>query len=380
MADGEVYGEECQEDDDDFGAFVPNMRGRFWVRGEALLWWMKGQQTPPLLTTSPASNPLSEAGVLGQPGTTVVFGNDELNQGLHAGGRITFGTWLGNCQESGVEFSYFIIGQNREEFDASGATFPVLARPFFDTSIGAESSQVISYPNAWVGSASVVSTEELQGAEALWRQAIVHGSDGRIDMLLGYRFARLNDGLLISDTATSSGTAAISPGTQFEYADSFHTRNDFNGADLGFSTQWRRGRWTLDTQLKIGVGETHTVVDIDGSTAITTSAGRNVFGGGILALASNSGSHVSDQFSMMPEIGFTLTYDLTPHLTASVGYTLLYWSDVARPGNQIDLNVDSNQFPSGANPTPAATQRPAFVLHTSDFWAQGVNLGLGYRF
>ena len=203
----------------------------------------QGAQTPPLITSSPASTPLSEAGVLGQPDTTVLFGGQELNPGLHAGGRISFGTWLGNCEESGVEMNYFIIGQNQQEFTASGADTPVLARPFFDTSIGAESSQVISYPNAWVGSGSVVSTESLQGAEVLWRQAIVHpGGDGRVDMLMGYRFARLIDGLLISDTATSSGTGAISPGTQFEFADSFHTRNDFNGADLGFSTQWRRGR------------------------------------------------------------------------------------------------------------------------------------------
>ena len=211
----------------------------------------------------------------------------------------------------------------------------------------------------------------------LWRQAIVHpGGDGRVDMLMGYRFARLIDGLLISDTATSSGTGAISPGTQFEFADSFHTRNDFNGADLGFSTQWRRGRLTLETLLKVGIGETHSEVDIDGSTAITTSAGRSVFSGGILALPSNSGLHPSDQFSLLPEIGVTASYDLTSHLTASVGYTLLYWSDVARPGDQIDTNVDSA-------PVPAAHgDRDQAGLHAAHLGllAQGVNMGLNYRF
>ena len=130
----------------------------------------------------------------------------------------------------------------------------------------------------------------------------------------------------------------------------------------------------------MGIGNTHTEVAIDGSTAITTSLGRNVYSGGILALASNSGVHDSNQFSVMPEIGCTLSYDLTCRLTASIGYTLLYWSDVARPGDQIDENVDSAQFPSGANPTPTAALHPAFVLHTSDFWAQGINLGLQYRF
>ncbi len=79
----------------------------------------------------------------------------------------------------------------------------------------------------------------------------------------------------------------------------------------------------------------------------------------------------------MPEIGLTLGYDLTPRLKATVGYTLLYWSDVARPGDQIDLNVDPAQL---AGPHQTTGAKPAFVLHTSDFWAQGLNLGLDYRF
>ena len=79
----------------------------------------------------------------------------------------------------------------------------------------------------------------------------------------------------------------------------------------------------------------------------------------------------------MPEIGFTLGYDLTPRLKATAGYTLLYWSNVARPGDQIDLNVDSRQFPP---PHDGDGTKPEFALHTSDFWAQGLNLGLDYRF
>ena len=79
---------------------------------------------------------------------------------------------------------------------------------------------------------------------------------------------------------------------------------------------------------------------------------------------------------MMPEIGFTVGYDFTSHLKATVGYTMLYWSNVARPGDQIDLNLDPAQFP----PATAIGEKPAYALHTSDFWAQGVNLGLSYTF
>ncbi|MGO9114381.1 MAG: BBP7 family outer membrane beta-barrel protein [Thermoguttaceae bacterium] len=368
-------------DESDFGYYGPALRevltNRLWFRGESLLWWVRGGQTPPLLTTSPGSTPQSQAGVLGQPNTAILFGDEELNTGLHAGGRMTFGLWLDRCEESGLEFSYFILGANTQSYSNTSMGNPILARPFFNVATGAEDSNLIAYPNSLSGTFNATSTENYQGAEALWRRAIVHGCDGRIDILAGYRFQRLTDGLEIADSATSSGTASTAPaGTTFNVSDTFHTRNDFNGADLGFATQWRRNRWSLDTTLKLGIGQTHTQVLINGWTTVIANNTTAGYSGGQLALPSNMGTHDSNQFSVMPEIGFTLGYDLTPRLKATVGYTLLYWSDVARPGDQIDLNLDPAQFP----PPTATGTKPAFALHTSDVWAQGLNLGLDYRF
>ena len=65
--------------ENDFGYAGPRLRemlsNRLWFRGEALLWWTRGGQTPPLLTTSPGSTPQAQAGVLGQPNTTILFGD-----------------------------------------------------------------------------------------------------------------------------------------------------------------------------------------------------------------------------------------------------------------------------------------------------------------
>ena len=364
--------EEC--DGNQFGYAASSARGilrdRLWFRGDALLWWLRGGRTPPLLTTSSNTTPQAEAGVL--PGATVLFGDQELNTGLHAGSRMTFGLWLDGCEESGLEFSYFILGANRQAYSNESSGAPILARPFFDVSSGSESRILIAYPNFSSGTFTATSTENFQGAEALWRRAVVHGCDGRIDFLAGYRFLRLTDGLEIANVQTS----ALQPNATVGIADTFHTRNDFNGADVGFATQWHRNRWSFDTLLKLGIGQTNTQVLINGSTVVNNGTPLN---GGLLALPSNMGIHESKQFSVIPEIGLTLGYDLTSRLKATVGYTLLYWSNVARPGDQIDLNVDSNQFPSEAQPVGTGT-KPAFVLHTSDFWAQGLNLGLDYRF
>ncbi len=379
----EPFGNCCEGcEENDFGCTGPALRGilthRLWFRGEALMWWVRGGETPPLLTTSPGSTPQAQAGVLGEPGTTVLFGDEQLNTGLHAGARMSFGLWLDSCEDSGLEFSYLVLGENTQTYSNASMGNPILARPFFNVATGAQDSQLIAYPNTFSGTFNASSTENLQGAEALWRRAIVHGDDGRIDVLVGYRFQRLTDGLEIADSVTTSGTAGVAPsGTTVNVADTFHTLNDFNGGELGFATQWHQNRWSLDTLLKLGIGSTHTQVLVNGWTTVVANGTTVGYSGGQLALPSNMGIHDSQQFSMMPEIGFTLGYDLTSRLKATAGYTLLYWSNVARPGDQIDLNLDPGQFPP---PTTTTATKPEFALHTSDFWAQGFNLGLDFRF
>jgi hypothetical protein len=77
----------------------------------------------------------------------------------------------------------------------------------------------------------------------------------------------------------------------------------------------------------------------------------------------------------MPEFDVTIRYHLTDSLRFMLGYTFLYWSNTLRPGDQIDLQL--SQLPPEP---PAGQHRPAVLLATDDFWAQGVNLGLEYRF
>ena len=101
--------------------------------------------------------------------------------------------------------------------------------------------------------------------------------------------------------------------------------------------------------------------------------------GGLLALASNVGRYERDHFAMIPELGITLGYDVTCNVRATFGYTFLYWSKVARPGDQIDLDVNITQFGNNGN-NLVGEPRPEFNWVTTDFWAQGLRVGLDYRF
>jgi hypothetical protein len=64
-------------------------------------------------------------------------------------------------------------------------------------------------------------------------------------------------------------------------------------------------------------------------------------------------------------------------LKVTAGYTLLYWSNVARPSDQIDTNINPTQLPPGpltGNPLPQAK----FI--SSDYWVQGLTVGFDYRY
>ena len=73
--------------------------------------------------------------------------------------------------------------------------------------------------------------------------------------------------------------------------DTFHTRNEFNGGELGFATQWHRNRWSFDTLLKMGIGQTHTQVLINGCTTVVPNGSDSRHTAAVmLALPSNMGS------------------------------------------------------------------------------------------
>src|SRR5437867_1061425 len=51
--------------------------GDFWLSADYLLWGMKGSRLPALVTVSPPDS----RGILGQPGTSILFGNGDVNSG-----------------------------------------------------------------------------------------------------------------------------------------------------------------------------------------------------------------------------------------------------------------------------------------------------------
>jgi hypothetical protein len=356
-----------------------------YMRADYLLWWGKGMWAPPLVTTSAPGTSLADAGVLDLPTTSILFPTGTLAQASQSGGRARLGYWFDHCDIMAVEGTYFAIGQASSGFYGDSATFPILARPFVNVTPSSiePDAQVISYPGVYSGSVSVTGTSSLQGAEVIVRHLMARGQQWRIDWTLGWRYNRLDDNLQISANrlALGSPTAPTTGATLSQY-DQFSADNYFNGVQLGIITETKRNRWWLETRATLALGNNRAYVTIDGqTTAMTPVPGGattiNTYNGGLLAMPSNIGSYWDDNFAIVPQIGVNLGYELCCGLWATVGYNFMYWSAIARPGDQIDTDVNLSQAQGG---TLTGIARPSFTELITDYWAQGLNFGLAYRF
>jgi hypothetical protein len=135
---------------------------------------------------------------------------------------------------------------------------------------------------------------------------------------------------------------------------------------------------------KLALGDMREQVNIAGSTAYTPLPGgqTTTFNTGILAAGTNIGNHHSDRFAVIPELNFKLGFEINDHWRVWAGYDFLFVSNVVRPGDQIDRRLNPSQIPlpppAGAQPLVGVAQ-PAVLFRTTSFIAQGVSLGLQYR-
>jgi hypothetical protein len=369
-----------------------------WWEADYLLWWTKGMAIPPLVTGG-------SSGALDASDLQILYGDSTILDDARSGFRVGLGSWLdpGHCW--GIEGDYWMLGDATDHFRAASnaAGAPSLFRPFFNVNPrdengdfappAREDAEIVSTPEVLAGSVDVDSYSELLGAGFRFRRQLycetecvecgdpcgdpccapVLPRSSRLDFLIGYRYAQLREGIQIRESL-SSLLPAPEQGN-FAILDDFATTNSFHGADLGVTWQRRCGPWRVDLLGKLALGGVEQSVVIDGQTTISGSVGDNgTFPGGLLAQETNIGTHRRRAFAMIPELGISLGYQLTPCLSARVGYNLFYWSRVVRPGEVIDLDVNPDLLPP--QESVAGAMRPRFEWQDTDFWAQGLRVGL----
>lgn len=353
----------------------PYPAGRVWGYAEYLYWWTQGSSLPPLATGSPTGTPFADAGVLGRPGTVVLFGNERVDGDGRSGGRFTLGAWLNAEHTFGLEGSFFFLEDQSTHFTLSSDGNPIIARPFFDVLSGTSSSVKTSFPNVVRGTQDFSTSSSLLGAEIYARHNLRCCDCSRLDLIAGYRYLQLDDDLLMHDIEISTDRTNPLFGLPIDIKDAFHTDNDFHGGLIGLIGERQFGCWYVRGVAKVALGCTHRRVTINGTTQVNGAAPEL---GGLLALPSNIGTHESNEFSVVPEVGVFLGYNITDRVRVFGGYSFLYWCNVARPGDQVDLRVNTSQGPLGNGLVGPAF--PVFEFRNTDYWAQGLSIGLEIRY
>jgi hypothetical protein len=347
----------------------------FWIGFEGLIWWTKNQPLSiPVVTTGPASQG-ANAGNIGAPGTTSL--NGPLNYGATGGFRLFAGGWIDTDHTIGVDGSFFILSQQSAGFsvvDRGGNGNLVINEPV----VGAPFVTQVSAPGLETGGVFVNATSRFGGADVNLLYNLYRANGLTINILGGYRYLELDENLDINATSNLFVTTTYSdnmgnvlatapPGSSVLVLDHFHTRNQFNGGQIGAQFQYLWQRWSFNGAGKIAFGATHEIVTVNGTTLVNPINATPVplQGGNYATL--QVGSYVQNRFAVAPELQLNAGYQVTSWMRAQLGYSFLFLSSVARPGQQIDNTYDG-------------AAHPAVPMQSSSYWAQGLNLGIVFSF
>lgn len=335
-----------------------------WASAEFLMWFTQDREMPSLVGTS-AANTLPTTD---EPTFNSVFG-DNIKGELSGGFRGDYGKWL--TDNVGVGGRFWILAENQDSVFLQGdGSDQSIGRPFFNTNTNTEDSLLVSLNGVFTGAVAAESALDVLGAEAYGRFRFTCNNSCRLDFIGGYTHFNIDDTLRISSTTETNATARVRT-----YGDIFDVENRFNGGQLGFESTINRGRWTARSLTKVHLGNMNQRISIAGQASDQTPpAGAVITSGGMLAQG-NQGVFTRDTFAFAPEANFKLSYKFRPNVALSVGYSFIYWDNVALAGDVVDRVIDGTQFNTGA-----FASRPAFDFNDSSLWVQGLDLGFAVNY
>jgi hypothetical protein len=356
-----------------------------WVSFEALRWSVKEAPLQVPLVTSSLPNQQGQVGggIIGEPGTIIVFGGQGIDFDTGNGGRFSCGAYDPNTN-LGLEGSVFRLEDLREQFTRGSEDFDndvVLARPYIDALTNNNQADVVAFPGFLAGGIDVSSSLRFWGANAHVATCVYCENCFSVELLCGFRYYDLKESLVITDRSTIV-FAEFEEATRVR-RDDFDTRNRFYGGEIGCRSELMLGTFFVNTKTLLAIGANHQSSFISGNTTFFDATGVPVEYEqvGLYALGSNSGRISQDAATVIPSLEVTVGCDIACWLRVFAGYTFIYWGSVPRPGDQIDpvLNPQlfGNSAPLSQLPSPLLPRHP---FDRSDFWAQGVSFGLSARF
>lgn len=353
-------------------------RPRYWAGADYLLWWSKrGPLAVPLVTTSSVpGHPF--AGAIDQAETTVLFGGDGLAFGGQSGVSYVLGSWLGDDELLGLEMRGFLLAQQNVGFHATSGTIglPPLYLPWIDANDRTRhGTLIISDPIVgFSGRITAAATTRLWGLESNALSNLLSRERLNVVVLAGLRYLDLQERLQL--TAVTSDMLIDD---HIAVQDQFSAMNRFFGGQIGARAEYRTGIFTADLTSKFALGAAREVLTVVGASQETGLGALNPGShlGGVFAQPTNMGRQTNTSFAFVPQLGVNVGFNPLQAVQFKVGYDFLYWSNVARPGDQIDRVINPTQVLGQQLTGPG---RPLPQFNRTDFWAHGFNFGVFVNF
>ncbi|MFO0880149.1 MAG: BBP7 family outer membrane beta-barrel protein [Gemmataceae bacterium] len=359
----------------------------YWLTGNYLIGWIPKMSLPtPLVTTGLITDTVP--GALRQPGTQILYGT-KIPFDAFQGFKVDAGLFCSEDRTWSIDGSGFVLlnQTTNQSYASDDLGNPILTRPVYNVVAEVEGAVVDSLPGLARGGINITADSQMWGFETNTRCHVGSGPL-RGDLLMGFRFMRLEENLTIQDrlaplrdnTLTFLGQFVNGPNSLMDM-DHFGTQNEFYGGQVGGTIIYEDSWYFLRIMGKVGFGAIKQTANIEGSSTLVTPTGNTNAVGGILALSSNIGNHSRTVFGILPEWGVSGGFYVTQNIRISAGYSLLMWSRAVRPGDLIDRGVNPGLIPTSASyGLINGPDRPALRWNDSTFWMQSATAGLEFTF
>lgn len=339
-----------------------------------LLFNFRDSPSPPLVQTLPASQ--FNNGDINADDASTIFGNG-IDQNGTSGVRIFGGAWLNDS--IAIEGSYSGFETKVKRFYIESQGDPPIGRYFYDVTNNDRPNTYVIYSRPDGSESGFINVESPLRVWTFDVNARGRGTtvfSEHFDWIAGFRYFDLREGIFVQDyiqfnTGDNAGTSLFGE-------DRFYVTNQFYGAQIGGNSFFELGGgFTLDVTAKIALGGVRQRAQINGVTIERQNgAVTRVVEGDILTQPSNIGEYSRGQFAAMPEVLIKLGYRLGARTNVTIGYNFIGLSNIVRAGSVIDSNVNPNQSPYLESNNNSTAARPAFGFNGTEFWGQGLTLGV----
>jgi hypothetical protein len=382
---------------------------RFYGGVEYLHWWVKDAPlSVPLVSTGPIST--THHGFLGRPDSTILYGapfppanggNDNQPFPGFSGGRVTLGYSLDDSRRYAIEASGFSLESRTAGFDIHGDQngLPIINIPVFNTTpytpggrpgglppaedglpaaLPSDTDRFDGNSGVFTGRVKIANSLQLWGAGLNGVVNFYRDPSWELAAVGGFRFLRLAENFSLF--YQSVGVSGVYSGQYGTANDRFGTQNSFYGSALGVRGRYLYAPFSVEASLSVAMGASNEVLNVAGGFVSYNFMGTMRSGPeGVFAQPANEGRFSSVRFAVVPEVELKLGYDVTPSTRITIGYDFLFDSSVIRPVDQINRNIPKGQtFLQGGD--FISTTSPARIFRSTSFFAQGINVGVSFRF